>query len=388
LKRENIKWLARKLRKHEEFLTLSSKNMPGTVWTFDRIVNILLYLGGILLFLWLLDYLSPYLVSFFLALFVAYLLEPIVGFIQLRLRVKIRWLAVLLTLFGIIGFFIAVGFLVMPSITHEVLKLEAMLEGNLSLHYEDWLPEALRQEIEAYLYSDELKNLLTEENLSTYGAKLLTYVWGALSGAMGVLLGLFSMVTFLLYLVFIMLFYHDFADHWENAIPPTYRRPAVMLIHDVEDGMQVYFRGQATIVFWVSVLFAIGFKIIGLPLAIILGIFVGLLNFIPYLQTLGMVPALLLAGAQAAETGQSYWVCAGLVVLVFLVVQAVQEILLTPRIMGEATGLNPAVILLALSIWGGLFGIIGMVIALPLTTLMINYYKRFVLAGESFMEEE
>lgn len=362
--------------------------MPGTTWTFDRIVNTLLYLGGIVLFLWLLDYLSPYLVSFFLALFIAYLLEPIVRFFREQLRVRKRWLAVFLTLLAIIGLLVGISALVLPSVTHEIFKLEAMLEGSLAFRYEELLPDELRREIEAYLYSDELRSLLTEENITTYGAKLLSYIWSALSGAMGVLLGLFSLVTFLLYLVFIMLFYHDFADHWESAIPPAYRAPAVMLIHDVEDGMQVYFRGQAQIVFWVSVLFALGFKLIGLPLAIILGIFVGLLNFVPYLQILGMVPALLLAGAQAAETGQSYWVCAGLVILVFALVQAVQEIFLTPRIMGEATGLNPAVILLALSVWGGLFGIIGMVIALPLTTLMINYYKRFVLAGEPFVEEE
>ncbi len=101
-----------------------------------------------------------------------------------------------------------------------------------------------------------------------------------------------------------------------------------------------------------------------------------------------LVPALLLAGVQAVETGNSYWMCAGGVLLVFVIVQAIQEIVLTPRIMGSATGLNPAVILLALSVWGGLFGVIGMVIALPLTTLLINYYKRFVLQGQAFGEEE
>ena len=77
-----------------------------------------------------------------------------------------------------------------------------------------------------------------------------------------------------------------------------------------------------------------------------------------------------------------------MVILVFIIVQAIQEIILTPRIMGSATGLNPAVILPALSVWGGLFGVIGMVIALPLTTLLINYYKRFVLQGQTLGEEE
>ncbi|MEQ8703099.1 MAG: AI-2E family transporter [Phaeodactylibacter sp.] len=362
--------------------------MQANTWTLDRIINILLYLGGIALFLWLLDYLSPYLTSFFIALFVAYLLEPVVRFFQQRLKVRIRWLAVLLTLVSLIGFLILVGLLVVPALNVEIAKMQALFEGSLDLHFESLLPPEVLAEIQAYLHSEELKALLTEENIYNYGVLILSYIWSGLSSAMGIVLGLFSIITFMLYLVFIMLFYNDFADNWEAVIPPAYREPAVMLVHDVEDGMQVYFRGQALVVFWVCILFATGFNLIGLPLGILLGIFVGLLNFVPYLQTLGLLPALLLAGAQAVETGESYWVCAGGVLLVFVVVQAVQEIILTPRILGNATGLNPAVILLALSVWGGLFGVIGMVIALPLTTLLINYYKRFVLQDTPLTEEE
>ena len=68
--------------------------------------------------------------------------------------------------------------------------------------------------------------------------------------------------------------------------------------------------------------------------------------------------------------------------IVFLVVQGTQDLFLVPKIMGKAMGLNPAVILLSLSIWGSLLGIVGMIIALPITTLLISYYKRFVLNNE------
>lgn len=362
--------------------------MQPNTWTLDRIINILLYLGGIAFFLWLLNYLSPYLTSFFIALFVAYLLEPVVRFFQQRLKVRTRWVAVLLTLFTLTAFLTLIGMLTIPVINSEIAKMQELLGGSLDFQLKSLLPPEALQEIEAYLQSEQLKALLTEENLYNYGVMILSYIWSGLSSAMGIVLGLFSIVTFLLYLVFIMLFYHDFADNWEAAIPPTYREPVVMLVHDVEDGMQVYFRGQALIVFWVCILFAAGFNLIGLPLGILLGIFVGLLNFVPYLQTLGLAPGLLLAGVQAVETGEVFWLCAGMVILVFVVVQAIQEVVLTPRIMGNATGLNPAVILLALSVWGGLFGVIGMVIALPLTTLLINYYRRFVLQGQTLGEEE
>ncbi len=71
------------------------------------------------------------------------------------------------------------------------------------------------------------------------------------------------------------------------------------------------------------------------------------------------------------------------VIIVFVVVQVIQDLLLVPKIMGKAMGLNPAIILLSLSVWGALFGLIGMIIALPLTTLLISYYKRFILQNET-----
>ena len=105
----------------------------------------------------------------------------------------------------------------------------------------------------------------------------------------------------------------------------------------------------------------------------------GLLNLIPYMQTLGFVPMIFLSLMKAADTGQSFWLIFGLGALVVLVVQLIQDMVLVPKIMGSAMGLNPAVILLSLSVWGSLLGFIGLIIALPLTTLLISYYRRFVI---------
>ena len=147
--------------------------------------------------------------------------------------------------------------------------------------------------------------------------------------------------------------------------------------------MNRYFRGQSLIALCVGVLLAIGFKIINFPLAITLGLFIGFLNLIPYLQTIGLIPMVLLALLRSAETGENFWVLFGLSLLVLIIVQAIQDLFLTPRIMGKAMGLNPAIILLSLSIWGTLLGFIGLIVALPLTTLCLSYYKRFILNGES-----
>jgi len=143
--------------------------------------------------------------------------------------------------------------------------------------------------------------------------------------------------------------------------------------------MNRYFRGQALIALIVGILFTIGFSIIGLPLAIIMGMLIGLLTMVPYLKAIALIPTLMLGLLQSFETGQSFGSILIGIAIVYIIIQLLEDLFLTPRIMGKVTGLNPAVILLSLSIWGSLMGMVGLIIALPVTTLIISYYKRFVL---------
>ena len=154
---------------------------------------------------------------------------------------------------------------------------------------------------------------------------------------------------------------------------------AMQLVSDIEVSMNKYFRGQALVALCVGILFSIGFLIIDFPIAVGLGMFIGLLNMVPYLQLIGFVPAILLAIVKAADTGQNFWIIMLMVLIVSAVVQIIQDTILTPKIMGHVTGLHSAIILLSLSIWGSLLGILGMIIALPLTTLSINYYQKYVI---------
>ena len=127
-----------------------------------------------------------------------------------------------------------------------------------------------------------------------------------------------------------------------------------------------------------GVLFAIGFTIIGFPMAIGMGILIGILNLVPYLHTFALIPAALLALLKAADTGQNFWLVFLSAIIVFIVVQLICDTIVTPKIMGKAMGLNPAILLLSLSVWGVLLGFIGLIVALPLTTLIIAYWQRYV----------
>ena len=161
-------------------------------------------------------------------------------------------------------------------------------------------------------------------------------------------------------------------------MPAKYREMTVRIVNDVKEGMNRYFRGQALVAFLVGILFCIGFLIIDFPLAIGFGLFIGLLNMIPYMQLIALVPTILLALLKAADTGENFWWILGTALLVFCIVQAIQDTIIVPKVMGKITGLNPAIILLSLSIWGALMGMLGMIIALPCTTIILSYYKRFI----------
>ena len=221
--------------------------------------------------------------------------------------------------------------------------------------------------------------MLDRENIMNAIKQIAPQVWALLSSTFSVLFSVTIIFIILLYYIFILLDYEKIANGWIGLIPDKYRPFVNTLMDDIEVTMNRYFRGQSLIALCVGILLAIGFKIIDFPLAIILGLFIGLLNMIPYLQTIGIIPMVILSLLRSAESGENFWIIFGLSLLVLGIVQCIQDLYLTPRIMGKAMGLNPAIILLSLSIWGILLGFIGLIIALPLTTLCLSYYKRFIL---------
>ena len=204
------------------------------------------------------------------------------------------------------------------------------------------------------------------------------------NNSINILAGAAGFLLIMLYLFFILLDYKKLETGWQSLLSEKHRPLAISISNDLKKAMRVYFRAQTTIAFTVGVLLAIGFSLIKLPMAVTLGLFIGLLNIVPYLQVVGFIPALFLALLKAMETDQSFGQIVLLVLLVMAVVQIIQETLLIPKIMGKAYNMNPAIILLSLSVWGSLMGVLGMLLALPLTTLIFSYYRLLIL-GESKM---
>ena len=354
-------------------------------FTFDRVVRLALFAGlawGLVL---LLDYLYEVLLPFVTGLVVAYFLAPVTNRVQNI--IKQRVLAALFTLVSITLAVSLVVWFMVPMVGNEladmgrtVSKMAANTE--LAQAAKEHLPENVWEEVNEILKRDDVKRYLTSDGAvqmaKDTAKKLLPGVWGVLSGAANVLTFITGLLVIMLYVVFLLIDYHNMAARWRAYLPPSMRDDVSGFVEEFIQATNRYFRSQALVACCVAVLFAIGFSIIGLPLAILMGIFIGLLNMVPYLQIVGTIPCLLLAGLKALEQGDNFLGALGLVLLVFGVVQLIQETVLVSRFQGEAMGLSPAIILLSISVWGKLLGFLGLILALPLTCLGLIYYRRYL----------
>jgi len=326
----------------------------------------------------LLKTLSGVLLPFLIAWLIAYLLNPIVKWFQKIMKMKSRWLAVIIVLLLVVGLLIGLGFLLVPAIVEEIQKAEALLFSFWENKETQVIINEVSHQIDLYFMKNDVMKVINMQTIQSAVEKLLPGVVGLLNGIWSIIAGIAVFIITILYLIFIMIDYDKINSGFRGMIPLKYKTVVTGVIDDVEKGMNSYFRGQALVALIVGILFSIGFLIIGLPMAITIGLFIGLLNLVPYLQTIGVLPVALLAWVMSSETGTPFWIIALECTAVFLVVQSIQDLFLVPKIMGKAMGLKPAIILLALSVWGALLGLVGMIIALPATSLCISYYKRVV----------
>ena len=348
--------------------------------TFDRVIRWLIVALVATAIVLLINRLSSVLLPFFIAWILAYMIYPFVLFLQNKCRLKYRILSIVVALLVVLAVLTLTAFLVVPPIVEESIRMA----GLITVYFHDTFATSdllrnVQNMLQNYANDDSLMKLIQHSSVMDVAENLVLQAWEFLSGTINFAIGLLGSLVVLLYLVFILLDYEKISEGWIRFLPASKRDFAGMIVSDVKNGMNAYFRGQSLIALLVGILFSIGFLIIDFPMAIGLGLFIGVLNLIPYLQLVGFIPTIILALVKAADTGQNFWIILLCALAVFAVVQTIQDVILTPRIMGHVMGLNPAIILLSLSIWGSLLGIIGLIIALPLTTLLISYYRRFIL---------
>ena len=354
--------------------------MKTKTFTFDRVVRILISIVIMIAAYLLIQRLSGVLIPFLVAWLIAYLLYPIVKFIQYKCHVKSRVLSIIITMLLITGVIVGGCYLIIPPIIEEMGHLKDIIVEYVTT---DSTVASVWGEVQNYIKHNidinEITKALTVQDVSQFMEEKVPQFFSFISSSVSAIVGFIASLIAIIYIFFILVDYELMAEGLFKMLPKDKRNIVHDIMLDLQKGMNGYFRGQAIIALCVGILFSIGFLIIGFPLAIPLGLFIGFLNLVPYLQVIGFIPTIILALLKAYDTGQSFWGIILSALIVFAVVQAIQDWVLTPRIMGKVTGLNAAVILLSLSIWGSLLGFVGLIVALPLTTLIVSYYKRYVL---------
>ena len=357
---------------------------------FDRFIRGLLFLAVITVLVLGLRWLSPVLIPFFAAWAIAWILAPVVNFFQNTCRLRSRVLSVLITLALLIGLASAVAWLIIPPLIDGVTQIKEALLSYLAsghirnIHLPEWLDHLMQQ----WLDQGKIQSMLRSDNLMKTIRETLPHVWNMLVSTANLVMSLVGAAFGALYLFFLLLDYDYYTTAWINWLPRTQRNFFRRLSEDLGNNMRGYFRGQALVALSNCVMFTLGFWIIGLPMPLGRGLFVGLISFIPYVQVVGFAPAAVLALMEMSDTGRSFWGLMALVLLVYIVVQVLQDTVFTPRIMGKIMGLSSAMVLLSLSIWSYMAGIIGLIIALPLTTIIFAYYKRYILKEPDDMLNE
>ena len=355
----------------------------------DTLTRIFRAVGGFfltVLIIWLVYILRGVLWPFILACFIAYMLEPLV---QLNRRItheKGRIGAVFLTLLESTAVVILLLVILIPLLFSEFREILSLLGRYMSSAADGPLINAIKDFIADYIDLDYFKNMFTGNEWWEIVKSFFATTVGVISVGISFIMGIIGWFFIMIYLVFIMIDFNRFFGWLRSLVPKKYRGAVMKITSDVRESMNQYFRGQAIVAFIVGILFCIGFWIIGMPMAIALGIFIGFLNLVPYLQLISIIPTLILCVVYSVDTGGSFWIMFGEAMLVYIVIQIIQDFFLVPKIMGKAMGLNPVIILLSLSIWGYLLGFIGLIIALPMTTLLLSYYNKYVV-GEKEKEK-
>lgn len=344
-------------------------------WNTDRIMKLLIGLCLTVALVWLVRYLSDVLLPFFVACFIAYLLQPLVEFNRKWMHTKGRALASIVTIIDVTAIMVLLIYIFMPGVIKEVDMLGRIIrrlsEGKEPVPaYVQTIIDYVRR----YADPEKIKAMLGDMHIQT----LLNKGTSLLSESVEVLAQVLSWALTLIYVLFILIDYPQIVRGFKLIFPHKYRDKGLEVVRDVKESLNHYFRGQGLVAICAAVFYCIGFSIAGLPLAIPMGVTVGVLYMIPYFQYITIIPVAVIAFIYSLGGGPDFLTMAGRCAIVYVVSQSICDYIITPHIMGKEMGMNPAIILLSLSVWGSLLGIIGMIIALPVSALLMGYYEKYI----------
>lgn len=349
------------------------------------LATVLLVATALLLFLVLKQFVTTFqnvLLPLAIAAILATLLRPFITFFESRSRLNRAQGIVLLYLLVLLALGVA-GTLAVPLLLDQLMGfirhapeiranvLEALERSFPSVW--EWLTEQLGESPQVYVAGMLAENTGALQTALQHAGDNMRSIGGFIGGFFGKIAA-YSIIP--VYLFFIL---NRRRDIWQDLraqldfLPAGRRDDIVFLVHQFSDILTAFFRGQIIIGLLLGVVLAAGFSIVGLKFAVLLGLLLGLLNIIPYLGTmLGVLTVLPLAYFQDGGGLSLIGLCA----IVFAAGQLLADYVFTPKIMGEKTGMSPMLLIFSVFFWGtALNGILGMVLAIPLTAFFLVFWR-------------
>lgn len=330
--------------------------------------------------------LSPIITPFLVAALLAYLGDPLADRLE-RLRLS-RTLSVVIVFFMLTMAAVVCVLVLIPTLDEQIRRLMTKIPD-----YIGWIKTTILPQTERFLHLD-----LEQFNFDSLQAALKDNLGSATTVFQDLLSGLKKpanmIVTAATYLFLIPVVTFYLLRDWDiliaklnELVPRDYYDTVQELARRSDEVLGGFLRGQLFVMLALGVIYAIGLSIVGLDMAIILGIFSGFVSFVPYL---GLIVGIALAGLMAVIQFQDFVHPFG-VVVVFTVAQMIEGVLLTPMFVGDRTGLHPVAVIFSVLAGGQLFGFMGILLALPAAAVInvfLSYFKEHYLQSDIYLENE
>jgi len=298
------------------------------------------------------------LIALFISIVIASALDPIVD--KLQKKKVPRWLSVLVILLIILGVIVLIIFLMIPPVKNQIDQLT----NNIPVVLDQF--QNLKELAIRYNIIDSSQGLL--QAVGDWLGNTASSALGQVSGALGGIITIITIVVLSAYLVA----QEKGVKKFMEAVSPSKYRPYIMYLTErVQSKMGAWLRGQLLLMIIVGGLTYLGLWLMGVDYALLLAILAGLLEIIPIIGIpIAIIPALIIAFTQSP-------LLALFVIILYVVIQQVENHILVPRIMHKAVGLNPVFVILALLVGYALAGVLGVILSVPAATAVAVFVRDF-----------
>lgn len=306
--------------------------------------------------------LVPFLISFA----IAYALDPLVDKLETwKLpRIMAIWVFFLMILIVLSS----LALVIIPLIKIQIEKLASDVPGYIKIT-QQWLSPFLESIIKEN--PARIKEIISSfmEKFGSIPLKLLSsatsFLWSSFSSILNFIMSLISLIIIPISCFYLLKDIDSLKEKIKGLLPHRYRKAVCDLLEEINEVLSSFIRGQIAVSVLLAVLYSAGLLLIGTPMSIIIGIVAGLANIVPYMGiVIGLIPALVLTLLQFHDLHHVFGV-----LLVFGIVQSLEGMVITPRIVGDKIGLHPVVVMLSILVGGHFGGVIGIIFAVPIAAV-------------------